>query len=56
MFLGSPREPATPRRVEAGQPADLCVLAAPPAEVLNDLDAAMVATTIIGGDVVFERR
>jgi predicted amidohydrolase YtcJ len=52
MFLGSPAQPMRPRTVETGQPADLCVLAASPAEVLAELEAGMVAATIIDGCVV----
>jgi predicted amidohydrolase YtcJ len=55
MFLGSAGDPAAPRTIQPGQPGDLCVLAAPPREVLAELDAQMVATTIVAGDVVFER-
>ena len=55
MFLGSPDRPARARTVAPGQPGDLCVLAEPPAEVLRELDADMLAATVIDGDVVFER-
>lgn len=55
MFLGSAGEPTKPRTVQPGQPGDLCVLAAPPREVLAELDAQMVAATIVAGEVVFER-
>ncbi|SPM39137.1 Predicted amidohydrolase YtcJ [Mycobacterium numidiamassiliense] len=53
MFLGHPDQPSRPRTVEPGQPADLCVLTVPPADALAELDAAMVAATIIGGDVAY---
>ena len=43
------------RTVEPGQPGDLCVLAATPAEVLRELDSGMVSATIIAGEVVYER-
>lgn len=49
MFLGSAEQPSRPRAVDVGAPADLCVLAAPPATVLAELDAGLVAATIIGG-------
>ena len=55
MLLGSACEPTKPRTLLPGQPADLCVLAAPPHEVLAELDAQMVAATIVAGEVVFER-
>ncbi|MBX7431729.1 amidohydrolase family protein [Mycobacterium sp. Y57] len=56
MFLGEPGRPAVPRRIGPGHRADLCVLSGPPAQVLGELDAGMVAATVIGGEVVFERR
>jgi predicted amidohydrolase YtcJ len=52
MFLGSARDPARPREVAPGQPGDLCLLTAPRDVVLAELDAALVAATIIGGQVV----
>ncbi len=55
MFFGRPDRPDQPRTLEPGQPGDLCVLTAPPAEVLRQLDSGMVAATIIGGEMVFER-
>ena len=55
MFFGRPDRPDQPCTLEPGQPGDLCVLTAPPAEVLRHLDSGMVAATIIGGEVVFER-
>jgi predicted amidohydrolase YtcJ len=56
MFLGQPGRPANPRLVEAGAQGDLCVLSTSPAETLGELDSGAVAATVIGGDVVFERR
>ncbi len=55
MFFGAPDRPVAPRSVAAGQPGDLCVLAAPPAEILDSLDANLVSATIIAGRVVYER-
>lgn len=55
MFLGTAEEPTRPRAVAPGQSADLVVLGAPPADVLDALDAGMVAATLIGGEVVYER-
>jgi predicted amidohydrolase YtcJ len=52
MFQGRPDRPAVARRVAPGQPADLCVLAAAPDRVLAELDAGLVAATIIGGVIV----
>jgi imidazolonepropionase-like amidohydrolase len=55
MFFGEAGRPVHPRSVEPGQPGDLVVLAAPPAEVLSELDSGMVAATIIAGELVYER-
>jgi predicted amidohydrolase YtcJ len=55
MFLGTSSQPTHPRIIAPGQPGDLCVLAAPPKEVLEDLDAPMVGATIVAGEVVFAR-
>jgi predicted amidohydrolase YtcJ len=51
MFLGSAEQPAKPRLVEPGGPADLCLLSVPAETALAELDAAMVAATIIDGRV-----
>jgi predicted amidohydrolase YtcJ len=53
MFLGWPDRPGRARSVEPGQPGNLCVLTEPPAAVLAELDAGMVAATIIGGDIAY---
>lgn len=53
MFLGRPESPAQPRAVTIGEPADLCVLSEPPATALAELDAGMVAATIIAGELVY---
>ena len=53
MFLGRPDQPGRPRTVETGQPGDLCVLSEPPATALAELDAGMVAATVIGGELVY---
>ena len=56
LWLGGFADPGGPsRRVTAGAPADLCLLAGPFAEALADPDAERVAATLIGGEVVFER-
>ena len=49
MFTGHAERPDVPRTVEPGQPGDLCVLGAPPAEVLDALDADLVSATVIAG-------
>jgi predicted amidohydrolase YtcJ len=55
LFLGSATQPARPRTHPPGQPADLCVLSAPPREALGQLDAGLVVATVIGGAMVFTR-
>ncbi|MCP9272360.1 amidohydrolase family protein [Mycolicibacterium arenosum] len=54
-FFGSPEDPRTPRSVSAGEIANLCVLAGSPEDVLHELDAEMVAVTVVEGRVVYER-
>lgn len=53
MFLGWSDRPDRPRTVEIGEPGDLCVLSEPPAAVLAELDAALVAATLIRGELVY---
>ncbi|MCV7195634.1 amidohydrolase family protein [Mycobacterium angelicum] len=53
MFLGWPDRPGRARTVEIGEPGDLCVLSEPPAMALAELDAGLVAATIIGGELVY---
>ena len=55
MFFGTSGQPTIPRIIGPDQPGDLCVLAASPDEVLTELDARMVAATVVAGEVVFER-
>jgi predicted amidohydrolase YtcJ len=45
LFLGHP--------IVVGAPADLCLLNVPLRSALNELDARMVALTVIGGKVVY---
>lgn len=51
LFHGTAKHPDVPRTIAPGQPGDLCVLSAPPAEVLARLDSALVAATVVGGDL-----
>lgn len=55
MFFGTPERPASPRSVSAEQPADLCVLVGTPDDVLDELDAGLVAATLVEGRIVYER-
>ena len=41
------------RSVRAGETGDLCVLNEPPATALAELDAGMVAATVIAGELVY---
>jgi len=54
MFLGAPPQPDVPRELTVGMPADMCLLAAPPRDVLAALDASLVATTVYDGAVVYQ--
>lgn len=53
MFLGRSDQPGRLRTIAVGQPGDLCVLNEPPQTVLAELDAGMVAATVIGGELVY---
>jgi hypothetical protein len=55
MFFGSAGAPTDLRSIAKGQPGDLTLLAAPPAQVLDELDSQMVAATVVAGEIVFER-
>ncbi|OMC37020.1 amidohydrolase [Mycobacterium sp. GA-1841] len=55
LFSGNAAHPAVPRHIAPGEPGDLCLLAASPQRVCDELDAGLVSTTIIGGAVVFQR-
>ncbi|TPG25499.1 amidohydrolase family protein [Mycolicibacterium hodleri] len=54
-FFGAPEHPALPRTVNPGEPANLCVLAGTPDDVLRELDAGLVAATVVEGRVVYEQ-
>ena len=54
-FFGAAEHPASPRSIRPGEPADLCVLTGTPEDVLRDLDAGLVAATVVEGRVVYER-
>jgi predicted amidohydrolase YtcJ len=53
MFLGHPDQPTRARSVAPGEPADLCLLSVPPETALAELDAGLVAATIVGGRLIF---
>jgi hypothetical protein len=53
MFFGYPDQPTRARSVQPGQPGDLCVLSVRPETALAELDAGMVAATIVGGQIAY---
>ena len=54
LYLGAQDAPGgPPRRLEAGAPADLCLLRAPLRDALAAPAASLVAATIVGGKVVY---
>jgi len=53
LFFGEPGDPATPRRVAPGQPADLVLLRVPPRDALGSPRPGLVAATIAAGRVVY---
>jgi hypothetical protein len=56
LFLTPPGAPGgAPRRIEAGAPADLCLLDGPLDDGLANPSADRVAATVIGGRVVSAR-
>lgn len=53
LYLGDPANPGgPPRRIEAGAPADLCLLDASLRDVLDAPSAERVRATLLGGEVV----
>ncbi|MCW2528223.1 MAG: putative amidohydrolase YtcJ [Pseudonocardiales bacterium] len=52
LFLGSARQPGHPRRVEVGQPGDLCLLHETLEDTLVSPCADAVAGTVVGGKPV----
>jgi predicted amidohydrolase YtcJ len=53
MFFGYPDQPTRARTLQPGEPGDLCVLSVPPETALAELDAGMVAATIVGGEIAY---
>lgn len=54
LFFGEAERPTRQRTVDAGQPADLCLIAAQEDDLLAELDSASVAATIVDGRVVYD--
>ncbi len=53
MFFGYPGQPTRARTLQPGEPGDVCVLGVPPETALAELDAGMVAATVVGGEIVY---
>jgi predicted amidohydrolase YtcJ len=54
LYLDEPAAPGrTPRRVEPGAPADLCLLIRPLSEALAAPDASLVRATLIAGRIAY---
>ncbi|WP_370328536.1 hypothetical protein [Candidatus Mycobacterium methanotrophicum] len=53
MFFGYPAHPTRARTLQPGEPGDLCVLSLPPEAALAELDAGMVAATIVDGQITY---
>ncbi|MGB6205494.1 amidohydrolase family protein [Mycobacterium sp.] len=53
MFFGYPDQPTRARIIAPGEPGDLCVLNVSPETALAELDAGMVAATIVGGQIAY---
>ncbi|MER5787434.1 amidohydrolase family protein [Streptomyces sp. NPDC001980] len=52
LFLGTPEQPARPRRLAVGSPADLCLLHVPLHEALSALSADLVRAAYVGGRAI----
>jgi predicted amidohydrolase YtcJ len=50
LFLGAADDPAVPRRIHVGAPADLCLLHVPLADGLRELDDGNVRATFVAGE------
>ena len=55
LWMGDARNPAVPRRLAVGQPADLAVLGVPLPDALDGDEPVEVRATLIAGEVVFDR-
>jgi predicted amidohydrolase YtcJ len=53
MFFGYPDQPTRARTLQPGGPGDVCVLRVAPETALAELDAGMVAATVVGGEIVY---
>ena len=56
MFFGRPDQPTRARTLQPGEPGDLCVLSVAPETALAELDAGMVAATVIDGEIAYAAR
>jgi hypothetical protein len=56
LFLGALDDPAgSPRRVEIGMVADLCLMGLPMDEIRESMSSSDVRMTFREGEVIFER-
>ena len=53
MFFGYAGQPNRIRTLQAGEPGDVCVLGVPRQTALAELDAGMVAATVVSGEIVY---
>jgi predicted amidohydrolase YtcJ len=56
LFFSAPESPGgPPRMIQAGEPADLCLLDCTQRRAIEDLDTGHVMATLVAGQVVFQR-
>ena len=53
MFFGCADQPTRARTLQPNEPGDLCLLSVPPETALAELDAGMVAATVVGGQIAY---
>jgi predicted amidohydrolase YtcJ len=53
MFFGYADQPTQIRTLQPGEPGDVCMLGVPPETALAELDAGMVAATVVSGEIVY---
>jgi predicted amidohydrolase YtcJ len=56
MFFGCADQPTRARTLQPDEPGDLCLLSVPPETALAELDAGLVAATVIGGQIAYAAR
>jgi predicted amidohydrolase YtcJ len=53
MFFGCADQPTRARTLRPNEPGDLCLLSVAPETAMAELDAGMVAATVIGGQIAY---